>query len=445
MKGVRVGLAMIVGMWCVLAWVGGASATGSWEDALSSLKETNLGPFKVILGANNRLRYEYCQNFDFDDDRADSDGLWYNRLKWNVKAVLNDQVSFFFEGFDCREWESDASPNTKEDNFDMHQGYLRISKPWCQPLAFTIGRQELQYGAKRLVAAPGWGNTTRSFDAVKVGFSPAWADIDFFAANRVLYKDNKFNDALWGENFFGAYLAYKGIAEQVFDLYALSLLDNKHEVRAEDGSFGDYHRYTFGTRGEGKIPPSGLGYGYEFAFQCGDKASDEIRAYAYHLDVNYLFKYVRFQPAVRLEYEYASGDDDSNDGDSETFDPLFQTCHDPYGTIDFFRWQNLQHMGLILDATFSPTVKTSLQYHRYYLADSDDAWYNASGRVLRRDRSGKADDYVGDEVDFVLKYDLNKHLSLETGYAHFFAGEYVEDTGSADDADWFYLQTTLNF
>jgi hypothetical protein len=445
MKGVRLGIIMIGGVLCMLALAGTAAATGSWGEALSSMKETDIGPIKVILGANERLRYEYREDFDFDEDRADNDGLWYNRLKLNLKAVFTDQVSFFFEGFDCREWDSDASPNTQEDNFDMHQGYLLLQKLWCQPLALTIGRQELQYGAKRLVAAPSWSNNVRSFDAVKLGFSPAWADIDFFVANRVVYKDNEFNDAYWGENFFGAYLVCKRFPGQVFDLYALSLVDNKHEVRAEDRTLGDYRRHTLGTRGEGKVPPSGLGYGYEFAFQCGQKASDDIRAYAYHLDVNYLFKNVRFQPAVRLEYEYASGDDDPNDGDSETFDPLFQTTHDPYGTIDFFRWQNVRHLGLILDATPLPSVKASLQYHRFYLADSDDAWYNSSGKVLRRDRSGRADDYVGDELDAVLKYDLNKYVSFESGYAHFFAGEYVEDTGSSNDADWFYLQTTLNF
>lgn len=445
MKGLRVTIGIIVAMWCMLVCVGGARATGTWGDALASLKETDIGPIKLILGANDRLRYEYREDFDFDERRNDQDGLWYNRLKFNVKAVVNEQVSLFFEGFDCREWKSDASPNTQEDNFDMHQGYLLLQKPWCRPLSLTIGRQELNYGAKRLVAAPSWSNNIRSFDAVKVGLSPAWADIDFFAANRVLYKDNRFNDALWGENFFGAYLAYKKVPAQVFDLYGLSLVDNKHEVRAEDGSFGDYRRYTFGTRGEGKIPPSGLGYGYEFAFQCGEKASDDIRAYAYHVDVNYLFKNVRFQPALRLEYEYASGDDDPNDGDSETFDPLFPSTHDPLGTIDFFGWQNVRHLGLILDAVPFPAIKASLQYHRFYLADSDDAWYNSSKKSLRRDRSGMADDYVGDELDAVVRYDLNKHVSLETGCAHFFAGEYVEDTGSADDADWFYLQTTLNF
>lgn len=445
MKGIRVEIGMVVGIACIMICAGSASATGPWEDVLSSFKERNIGSVKVILGANERLRYEYREDFDFDESRNDDDGLWYNRLKFNVKAVLTDHVSFFFEGLDCREWASDASPNTQEDNFDLHQGYLLLSNLWCQPVALTIGRQELNYGAKRLVAAPSWSNTIRSFDTVKVGVNPVGADIDFFAANRVIYKDDKFNDARWGENFFGAYLAYKRVPGQVFDLYALSLVDNKHEVRAEDGTRGDNRRYTLGTRGEGKIPPSGLGYGYEFAFQCGEKASDDIRAYAYHLNVNYLFKNIRFQPAVRLEYEYASGDDDPNDGDSETFDPLFPSTHDPLGTIDFFGWQNVRHLGLIFDVTLFPTIKTSLQYHRFYLADSDDSWYNSSKKSLRRDRTGTADDYVGDELDFVLKYDLNKYLSLETGYAHFFAGEYVEDTGSSDDADWCYLQMTVNF
>jgi len=44
-----------------------------------------------------------------------------------------------------------------------------------------------------------------------------------------------------------------------------------------------------------------------------------------------------------------------------------------------------------------------------------------------------------------MKYKFLSFLELEGGYAHFFCGDYVRDTGSADDADWFYLQTLITF
>ena len=37
------------------------------------------------------------------------------------------------------------------------------------------------------------------------------------------------------------------------------------------------------------------------------------------------------------------------------------------------------------------------------------------------------------------------HLHLQAGYSHFFAGGYLGDTGSKSDADFAYVQATLEF
>ncbi|MBW1679801.1 MAG: alginate export family protein [Deltaproteobacteria bacterium] len=356
------------------------SAEEKKRGILSSLKEIEIEKIKISLGGDARLRYEYKEDFDFDRNKNDRDGLWYFRSRLNLRISFNKNFVLFFEGLDAQEWDSDRSPKVQEDNFDFHQGYLKLSELWNMPLSLTIGRQKFQYGAKRLVGAPVWANKVRSFDALKLTYNPVSFDIDLFIANRVLYKVDQFNDANWGENFFGMYITYKGLKGQVFDLYSLNQIDNRHEVKGEDGKYGDLKRYTIGTRGEGKIPSSSLGYGYEFAYQFGDKASDNIKAFAYHLDVNYCFKELLFQPKVKIEYNFATGDDDPDDGDAKTFVPLFQTVHGPYGIIDFFRWQNVRHTGLTIDFVPVRGLKSSLQYHRFYLSESEAAWYNTRGK-----------------------------------------------------------------
>jgi hypothetical protein len=91
-------------------------------------------------------------------------------------------------------------------------------------------------------------------------------------------------------------------------------------------------------------------------------------------------------------------------------------------------------------------INCSLQYHRYYLDDTSDSWYNSSGNKIRTSAVGQhVSDHVGDEVDFYIKYKPVSFLDLEGGYAHFFSGKYVKDTGSSDDANWFYLQSTIRF
>jgi len=52
-------------------------------------------------------------------------------------------------------------------------------------------------------------------------------------------------------------------------------------------------------------------------------------------------------------------------------------------------------------------------------------------------------------VDVVAGYALNKFTSLESGYGHFFTGDYIDQTwqgaGGSKDADWFYVQAVVKF
>jgi hypothetical protein len=52
---------------------------------------------------------------------------------------------------------------------------------------------------------------------------------------------------------------------------------------------------------------------------------------------------------------------------------------------------------------------------------------------------------VGQETDLLARWQASKHIDLLAGYSHFFAGPFIEDSGSSDDADFFYFQTTLKF
>ena len=56
--------------------------------------------------------------------------------------------------------------------------------------------------------------------------------------------------------------------------------------------------------------------------------------------------------------------------------------------------------------------------------------------------AGTSDD-LGMEYDLFFKYKQNKYLKFLGGYSHFEAGDFLRDTGSADNGDYFYFQTTL--
>jgi hypothetical protein len=116
--------------------------------------------------------------------------------------------------------------------------------------------------------------------------------------------------------------------------------------------------------------------------------------------------------------------------------------------MDFFSWQNIH--DLEFDFKFNPVrpVTARAEYHAFWLESTDDFWYRSSGTATVRPLNAaarSAGNYVGSEIDCILSWNVNKHLLLEGGYSHFFAGDYLSDTGPDSDADFGYMMAKIMF
>ena len=191
-----------------------------------------------------------------------------------------------------------------------------------------------------------------------------------------------------------------------------------------------------------------IDYSAEVPYQFGEWGTDDLSAIAAHADVGLTFVDHPWKPRIGAEYSFASGDRNPTDGKRQTFDNLFPTNHLHYGYMDLFSWRNIRHWGFV--ASVEPTKKllAKANFHIFGLDEAKDAWYNAGGKVLRRSSTGHVNRDVGKELDLTLKYELNKNVSIMTGYSHFFAGDFVRDTsptGERDEADWMYLMVDTKF
>ncbi|MFM2166335.1 MAG: hypothetical protein RIS79_706, partial [Verrucomicrobiota bacterium] len=148
---------------------------------------------------------------------------------------------------------------------------------------------------------------------------------------------------------------------------------------------------------------------------------------------------------LALEYSFGTGDSDPSDGRVNTFQNLFPTNHPPYGLMDTFSWQNMHNVVLRLAAQPHAKVKTTLDFHAFWLATTGDAWYRANGTTRVRGIHPNASSHTGCELDFTAQAKLNAHLDMLLGYSHFFAGAYLSDTGASSDAEFAYLMLTLNY
>jgi hypothetical protein len=423
---------------------------------------------KLCFDIQDRLRFEWRENnFDFNSD-VDSltDGSWLlNRFRIGVAIKPVDWLKFYAQGQDAREWFSDRPkiPGVMgaegDDQFDLRQAYVQLGPKWVNA---TIGRQTLAYGDERLVGIGEWNNFTRTFDAAKLHYEHGKFSVDVFASTVVyiLRSEFDYSDLFNGAEthrdqvFSGIYGSTTAVDPVTMDFYALLLNERNPTVILQGitspgtslstpGTRSDF--VTLGTRF--KADPkktNGWEYEGEFAFQAGQVSDLDLTAFAAHIGGGYNFK-CPWSPRLFAEYNYASGDDSQTDGDIETFQNLFPSNHPRYGFMDLFSWQNLHDLAPSFKVKPWKQVSIQTDFHAFWLANTNDAWYRANGTTRVRPITPGAPNYVGSEIDLLITYQPVKFLVLWAGYSHFFSGSYVSATGPSDDADFGYVQATISF
>ena len=100
---------------------------------------------------------------------------------------------------------------------------------------------------------------------------------------------------------------------------------------------------------------------------------------------------------------------------------------------------------------FKPTdtMSINLDFHNFWLAQDEDAWYNDNGTVVRAGvASGIPTTRVAQEIDLHVKATVAKYVKFWAGWSHVFAGPYIRQTvgaGTDTDMNWFFIQMVVDF
>ncbi len=468
---------------------GGSSSIGAAPDA----NPLSFYDGKVVFDLQERLRWENrSNNYDFNSaTRSVTDGNWFEqRVRIGLALKPAEWLKIYAQGQDAREFNGlrnnipGVAGAEGDDAFDLRQGYVEIGNLKEFPLTLKVGRQVLAYGDERLVGSFDWNNIGRTFDAVKLHFEqPNWW-LDGFASSVAVPTRSKYNQSDFfngnethrGQVFSGLYFSTTALPFQTTDVYAFHLHEETGP-KYQPTALGDTNFATLGLRvkskpgvfhhepapapdgksvADGKSPPPpppaapkplGLDYDGEFAFQTGELRGLDLSAFAVHAGAGYTFE-VPWAPRLGVEYNYASGDNHPGDSTVETFQNLFPTNHKFYGFMDVFSWQNMHNPAISLKVAPCKKVTAQVDYHGFWLATNEDVWYRANGTTAVRPLNAlarNADKFAGSELDFTVTYKPIRQLSLLAGYSHFFAGSYLKDTGAHDDADFGYVQATIEF
>jgi len=431
------------------------------------------------FGGQFRARYEVKENGgssggsfpnrDFRRAGVDNDNSFLLlREKLHVGYTPCSWFSIFAEGRDSSSTWDDRHPSPEGDFLDLHQAFVRLGDRAHFPLTAKVGRQELIYGDERLVGNSEWSNLLRSFDAAKLRWENPDLWVDGFVGRVVLpvnHRFNEVNDYDWFSGIYGSTATW--IPKQETQLYFLSRnASTKATTTTPDALSGRPASardiYTVGLRAK-SLPGQWNGWDYaaELAGQFGDikvavpgvgTRRLDHEALAASVLGGYTWTETPGVPRLGLEYNFSSGDHNPADGKNETFDNLFPTNHKHYGYMDFIGWRNIHNLRLSAAVKPAKPLLLTLDYHLFWLADTHDLFYPEAGPGRTGGgygRNPQFSSFLGSELDLDAMYVIRSWAVLRAGYGHFFVGDYIRSSlanvGGATDADWIYIQTTLNF
>jgi hypothetical protein len=392
------------------------------------------------FGMEHRTRFEH-RSHDYRRPTLREDDLFLMRSRTyvGVKDIL-DPLRAVVEFQDSRQFNGNFPASNREvDENDFLQAYAELffknALGEGYPLSLRAGRMTLDYTDGRTVARSRWSNTTQSYDGFLMRLGQLSSDwqLDFFAAQSVeklMRQPDRPDEERW---FYGLVGSWRKWSQYITLEPYYYILDEDRTDRAQL----DRTIQTFGLYAFGPIGNTGFDYDFDTIWQYGREDEFRQRAYGSLAELGYTFQHA-WKPRLSVWTMYASGDQNPFDDVDERFVKLFESAH-AYSTSDYFTMQNVISSKLRLELLPLDKVRFDGSYGGYWLASDTDAWV----AVGRRDLTGRSGDFVGQEIELRLRYQINPRVEFELGYSHFMPGPFARNTGPADDSDFFYVQTTL--
>ncbi len=360
--------------------------------------------------------------------------------EWEIKAYM----------YDARSWGSslDADDFTKntgtsdqyrmsyyDDHFELFETYVKKYGFLHRDLTFTLGRQQLGYGDRRIFGPGKWGNTMGwLWDAAHFSYKNDEDFVDVWYGQTRTKEPDDFSivekHRYQGVGVYG-HFETSTIKIEPFGAWRNNL---HHDVKPElNYYYGGLRVYDLSD---------GVIYDATAIKQIGSLGEDDVDAYAYVIKSGYKFSN-SYQPTLTLGYVYASGDSDPADNKMQTFSAPFGAndgLH--YGRMDVMVWSNMSDIQAKMAFKPVSNMKVQFEYHHFNLAQAADKWYFFG----YKNKAGNAYTHIGDEYDLIVKYQATKELDLLAIGAYMNSGDFITKNEIAQNsASKVFLQFQYKF
>lgn len=307
-----------------------------------------------------------------------------------------------------------------------------------------VGRQTIEVGSERFIERNGFRNTINSYDGIHLrNYLNNKNSFEAFVVSPVRAQPrpvlelsenkqrlDKTDDAIvfWGVLYSDNKNWLKNTTTELF-AYGLNESDKL------DRATSDREIYTLGFRTIKDPEIEVWDFEVEYAYQFGKRFSSsstqeqpllDVQAETLHAELAYTFPF-RWQPRLAFELDFASGDDDPNDGRFGSYDRLFGSRRGDVGFTSIHGplvRNNLVLAGFDLDFQFTPTTDGFISIQRAWLDSATDELDAAN----LRDSNGESGTLIGDTLDVRLRHwFIAKKIRVDIGASALFNGQFLNE------------------
>ena len=376
----------------------------------------------LSIGGEARQEFDAFDNEDWGKVDAGHDNFYLQRYDLHTDWEFGNDFRIFFQLRSALENGRPMGPRPiDEDQLNVQNLFadLKIWRSSKDSLIIRAGRQELNYGAGRLISVREGPNVRLYFTGLKAIYKYQNLSVDAFAMEADQVKPGVFDNQMTKQvNLWGFYSTLNLEGNKNVDFYYIG--NRKDSVVYNEGT-GNEVRHTIG----GRLWKNNNGFVYdiEAAYQFGKFSGQSISAWTASFDLGYIFADLKSRPAFGLRNDYISGGGNKSGGDLETFNPIypkggyfgFDPQIGPVNLIDIHPYASIQ---VCPGLTFLADIVYNWRY------SVNDGIYRPSG-AFNLTGDGTTQKYIGTDYLAKVSYVFNAFLSVDFGLQYFKTGPYI--------------------
>ena len=381
------------------------------------------GKKELLYSVGGQFRERWISTDGFDLRDGDYTSLQH-QFRTHLDLESKESWRLYVEGINALNFLDDFQGDRSENTLDLLNAFGEVH---VENGFLRVGRQQMEWGAGRILSTAAWRNVPRTWDAISLHANSTNGTISGFAGYAVELHRDHFDE--WDKDA----LLIGAIADWRDTLEGYVLYDE--QVTSES-----IERYTYGLRLDHQFGQ--LKYEGEGAFQHGNAEGSNVEAYMMAFNVGYLFEKDSLSVEPWLSFESASGDADPEDSTIKTFKSPYPDIHRHLGYGDNIGRGNILGFGQGFNFAPHGEISLTLAHHVFWRMETHDAVYSGVGEAIAEEQLGSGT-LVGNEIDATYQYRFNDSVRVDFGFSVFYPAAALADNVS--DQQQVYTQFELLF